>query len=212
MYYCVYETDEEYKARMVVNILKKRKIKTFCKNLGIQNLFGDSKMFTGMDLIVGEVKVYVEGKNYGRAKKIIKNSIFLEKKFKTIENDEIQMEKYKIQRSLMFSITSLLILPFFYNMEYIIFCFRKKISVRYIILILNISYLLFSIMLCINNPEYLKSIWKWNFFIILAFSIGKGIELKKKKSKLSDFMSIPIILLISSYIIAEIFFDIRIFE
>jgi hypothetical protein len=112
MEYCVYETDDDYKARMVVNLLKKNKIKTFCKNLDIQNLYGDSKLMTGCDLIVGEIKVYVEGKNIGKAKKIINNVPFLKKKIKTIENDEIEKNKYEAQRTLLFSITTLFVVPF----------------------------------------------------------------------------------------------------
>jgi len=113
MDYCIYETDEEYKARMVVNIFKKHKINTFCKNLGIQNLYGDSKLFVGSDLIIGEIKVYVEKKNIGKAKRIINNIPFLQKKIKTIENDEIEKEKYNAQRALYFSVTTIFIIPFF---------------------------------------------------------------------------------------------------
>jgi hypothetical protein len=212
MDYCIYETSEEYKARMVVNILKKNKIKTFCKNLGIQNLYGDSKLFTGMDLIVGEIKVYVEKKNIGKAKQIIMNIPFLQNKIHTIENDEIQRNKYIAQRALLFSIASLFIIPFFFNLEYLIYSFKRRLNIRYILSIINISYFLFSIILCISNLNYLKFIWKGNIFFTLAFSIGKSIELNKKKSKLEYLMIIPIILLFVSIFIAELILNIRFFD
>ena len=212
MEYCVYETDDDYKARMVVNILKKNKIKTFCKNLDIQNLYGDSKLITGCDLIVGEIKVYVEERNIGKAKQIINNVPFLKRKIKTIENDENEKNKYEAQRTLVFSITTLFVVPFFFNLEYIIHCFNKKLSIRYILLIINIFYLSFSIIFCVNSFEYIKFIWKANIFFTLFFSIKKYYELKKRKSKYRDLMYIPTILLILSYIIAEIIFNIRIFE
>jgi hypothetical protein len=208
----IYETDDEYKARMVVNILKKNKIKTFCKNLGIQNLYGDSKLFTGTDLIVGSIKVYVEERNIGKAKQIINNVPFLRKEIRTIENDDIQKDKYIAQRALMFSVATLFIIPFFFNLEYLIYCFNKKFSIRYILLIINVLYLLFSVVLCIISFEYLKIIWAWNLFFTFAFSIGKGIELHNKKSKLKYLMVIPIILLILSYNIADQIYGIKLFE
>lgn len=184
MEYCVYETDDDYKARMVVNLLKKNKIKTFCKNLDIQNLYGDSKLITGCDLIVGEIKVYVEERNIGKAKQIINNVPFLKRKIKTIENDENEKNKYEAQRTLVFSITTLFVVPFFFNLEYIIHCFNKKLSIRYILLIINILYLSFSIISCVNSFEYIKFIWKANIFFTLFFSIKNIMSLKKENQNI----------------------------
>ena len=203
MEYCIYETDDDYKARMVVNILKKNKIMTFCKNMGIQNLFGESKFFTGNDLIVGEIKIYVKEKDVGKAKRIINKVAFLKKEIRTIENDEVKRNAYIIQRSLLFSITSLFIVPFFFNLEYIIYSFKNNLKVKYILLVINILCLLFSTILCITSFEYVKLIWKGNFFITMAFSIGKYIELHIKKSKLRYIMVIIIILLIIGYNIID---------
>ena len=212
MDYCIYETEDDYKARMVVDILKKRKIVTFCKNFGIQNLYGDSKLFTGTDLIVGDIKIYVKNNDVGKAKQIINKIEYLKNNSnRIIENDEIKKNTYISQRSLMFSITSLFIIPFFFNLEYILYCFRKKIKIKYIILIINCSYFLFSIITCILSFEYLKLIWKLNIFFTLAFSIGKYLELHKKKSKIAYLMIIPIILLIISYNIAYQLFGIKLF-
>jgi hypothetical protein len=211
MEYCIYETDNEYKARMAVNILKKNKIIAYCKNLGIQNLYGDSKLFTGNDLIIGEIKVCVDGKNAGKAKQIINNIPFLKKKIKTIENDEIEKEKYNSQRALMFSVATIFIIPFFFNLEYIIYCFINKLRVRYILLIVNSLFLLFTIIFCVNSFEYIKLIWKANIFFTSAFSIGKSIELHKRKSKLEYLMIVPIILLIISYSIADQIYSIKLF-
>jgi hypothetical protein len=211
MEYCIFETNEEYKARMVINLLEKYKIKTFCKNLGVQNLFGDSKLFTGMDLIIGDVKVYIERKNIGKAKRIINNTLFLQNNIKTIENDEIQKDKYIAQKALLFSITSLFIIPFFFNLEYLIYSFKRKLSVKYILLFMNISYLLFSIISCINDFDYLKYIWKGNILLVIILSIKKSNELNKRKSKLEYLMIIPIILIIVSIFVAELILDIRFF-
>ena len=211
MDFCIYETDEEYKARMVVNILKKYKINTFCKNLGIQNLYGDSKLFVGSDLIIGEIKVYVEKNNFIKSKQIINNIPFLKKKIKTIENDEIEKNKYNAQRALTFSVTTIFIIPFFFNLEYLIFSFKNKLRVRYILAIINILFLSFSIISCINSFEYLKFIWKINLFFTTAFCIGKGIELHKKNSKLKYLLIIPIMLLIISYNIAYKYLGLKLF-
>jgi hypothetical protein len=208
---CIYETDDDYKARMVVSILKTNKIKTFCKNLGTQNLYGDSKLFTGTDLIVGSIEVYVEEKNIGKAKQIINNDPFLKKKIQTIENDEVQKEKYSTQRALMFSFAALFIIPFFFNLEYLIYCFIQKFKIGYILLLINVLYLSFSVVLCIKSFEYLVMIWKGNLFFTVAFSIGKAIDLHKKKSKLKYLMIIPIVLLILSYNIADQIYGIKIF-
>ena len=208
---CIYETDEDYKARMVVNILKKNRIMSFCKNLGIQNLYGYSKLFTGSDLIVGGIKVYVKQSDAGKAKQIINRINYLKNTNRTIENDKIKKDTYISQRALMFSIASFFIIPFFFNIEYIIYCFKNKLRVKYLILILNISYFLFSIVFCFYNHEFLRNIWKWNFFLTLAFSIGKGIDLNKKQSKYKYLMILPTMLLIISYGIADQVFNIRIF-
>jgi hypothetical protein len=90
MDYCIYKTDDEYKARMVIDILKKHNIITFSKNLGIQNLHGDSKLFTGCDLIVGEIKIYVKENGIEYAKQIVRDVPFLKNKITTIENDDIK--------------------------------------------------------------------------------------------------------------------------
>jgi hypothetical protein len=211
MDYCIYETDDDYKARMVVNILKKNKIKTFCKNLGIQNLYGDSKLFTGMDLIVGSIEIYVEEKNIGKAKQIINNEPFLKKKIQTIENDEFQKDKYSTQRALMFSFAALFVIPFFFNLEYLIYCLVKKLKVGYILVLINVMYLSFSVVLCINSFEYLRMIWAGNLFFTVAFSIVKAIDLHKKKSKLKYLMIVPIVLLILSYNIADQIYGIKVF-
>ncbi|GHT80014.1 hypothetical protein FACS1894130_10410 [Spirochaetia bacterium] len=211
MEHCIYETDDEYKAKMVVNILKKNKILTFSKNMGIQNLFGDSKLFVGSDLIVGEIKIYVKEGDIGKAKQIINRIPFLKKEIKTIDNDEIKKKTYIMQRALVFSVATLFIIPFFFNLEYLIYCFKNNSRVRYILLVINILYMLLSIVFCIKSFEYTKMIWKWNLFFTLAFSIGKGIELHNKKSKLKYLMIIPIILLILSYNIAYQMYGIQLF-
>jgi hypothetical protein len=66
--------------------------------------------------------------------------------------------------------------------------------------------------MCINSFEYVKLIWKGNLFFTIAFSIGKFIELHKKKSKFAFLIIIPTILLILSYNIADIIYGIKIFE
>jgi hypothetical protein len=212
MEYCIYETDDDYKAKMAVKILEKNKIRTFCKNMGTQNLFGDSKLFTGGDLIIGEIKIYVDEKDFGKAKQIINKIPFLAKKIKTIENDEIEKNKYMFQRSLLFSFASLFIIPFFFNLEYLIYFFIKKLRERYILVMINALYLSISIIFCITNFEYIKFIWKGNLFFTFAFSIAKGIELHKKRSKLKYLMIIPIILLILSYNIADKIYNIKLFD
>jgi hypothetical protein len=211
MEYCIYKTDDDYKAKMVVNILKKNKIMTFCKNMYIQNLFGYSKLITGSDLIVGEIKIYAKEKDVGKAKQIINHVTFIKQKIKTIENDEIKKDTYISQRTLIFSFATLFIIPFFFNLEYLIYCFRKKLRVRYISLGINIFYLLFSMILCANNFDYIKFIWKGNLFFTLFFSIEKYIDLDKEKSKLKFLMIVPIILLILSYHIVNQIFGIKIF-
>jgi hypothetical protein len=212
MEYCIYKTDDDYKAKMVINILKKKKIMTFCKNMYIQNLFGYSKLITGTDLIVGEIMIYVKEKDVGKAKQIINQVTFIKHRIKTIENNEIKKDTYISQRTLIFSFATLFIIPFFFNFEYLIHCFRKKLKVKYILLAINIFYLLFSIILCITNFDYTKFIWKWNLLFTFVFSMGKYIELHEKKSKLKYLMAIPIILLILSYNIADQLFGIKLFE
>jgi hypothetical protein len=211
MEYCIYETDDDYKARMVVSILEKNKIATFCKNLGIQNLFGDSKLFTGNDLVVGEIKIYVKEEDTEKARQIIDEIAFLKKEVKTIENDEVKKNIYVVQRSLFFSVASFFIVPFFFNLEYLIYCFKNNIKVKYILLIVNVLCLSISVILCITNFEYFKIIWKGNLFFTTAFSIGKYVDLHNKKSKLRYIMIIPIILLIISYNIADQIYGIKLF-
>jgi hypothetical protein len=203
MEYCIYETDSDYKARILINILKKKKINSYCKNFDIQNLYGDSKLFTGNDLIVGEIKIYVEKKDIRKAKQIINDNPILEKKFKTIEDDVNEKNKYIAQRSLMFSMATFFILPFFFNLEYLIYCFKNKFRTRYILLILNILFISLSVMFCINSLEYIKFLWKGNFYIMLVFSIGKYIELYKKKSKIKYFMVLLIVLIFTGYNIID---------
>jgi hypothetical protein len=59
-------------------------------------------------------------KNVGKAKQIINNIPFLKKKIKTIENDKIEKDKYDAERALMFSVASMFIVPFFFNLGYIL--------------------------------------------------------------------------------------------
>jgi len=200
---CIYETDSDYKARVVIDVLKEENILTYSVNMGLQNLYGDSKLWTGSDLIVGEIKIYVKEEDYEKAKQIIEETTFLKNDFKTIEDDKVKKDTYIIQRSFLFSAASLLIIPFFFNLEYVIYCFKNNLKAKYILLLANVFCLVFSIVLCLGSFEYIKSIWKWNFLITSLFCIGKGITLYKKKSKLVYILLIPIILLILSYVIAE---------
>ena len=209
MEYCIYGTDEDYKARMAIDILKENKIIAYSKNMGIQNLFGDSKLFTGSDLIIGEIKIFVKEDDVEKAKQILSNIPFLKNTIKTIENDEIKKDSYSSQRALIFSVCSLFIIPFFFNLEYLIHYLSKRKN--YVLLIINSMYFLFSIIMCFNSFDYLKFIWKGNLFFTLAFSIGKWVELHRKKSKLAYLMIIPIIFLILSYNIADQIYGIKIF-
>ena len=211
MDYCIYETDNDYKANMVIDILKTNKIMSYTKNLGIQNLYGSSKLITGRDLLAGKIKIYIESEDVKKAEKLLKDIPFLKKKIETIENDEIEKEKYIIERALVFSLASIFIIPFFYNLEYLIYFFRKNMKVKYFYLIFNILFLLFSIIFCIGGFEYLKGIWKANIFFTTAFGIGKCIKFHNQNSNLKYLMIVPIIMLIISYIIADKIYGIVLF-
>jgi hypothetical protein len=211
---CIYETTEVYKASMVMNILRKRKIRSFCKNMYIQNLHGDSKFLTGIDLIVGTIKIYVDKNKSGMARQIILNNHFFDDHYKTIENDKMEKDKYIILRLLMFSILSLFITPIFFNVTKLVFCFRNRILkpfLKYGILAINIVYFLFSISICITSKEYSIFIWKANILILSFFCINEYIEYDKKKSNIKYFFIIPIVLLILSFNIGYYIFNITIF-
>ncbi|MDR1390588.1 MAG: DUF2007 domain-containing protein [Treponema sp.] len=197
---CIYETDDDYKAAMAVNVLKKNRILTFAKNRGIQNLFGDSKLYTGSDLIVGEIKIYVKETHAEKAKQVIGNMPLLRKRIKTIENDVIKKNAYMAQRTLFFAAASLFIIPFFFVIDYLVYCFRNHFKVRYILLMAHIVCISISAVFCIKSFEYAKLIWKLNLLFIPAFSLGKYIELRNKKIKYLLF--IPVLLLILSYNVA----------
>ena len=208
---CIYETNQEYKARMVIDLLEENEIYTFSKNLGLQNLYGDSKLWTGNNLIVGDIKIYVKNEDFDKAKNIIDQIPLLKEKFNTIENDENENNTYFIQRALLSSFLSFFIVPFFFNLEYIIYCFRNNIRTKSILLIVNVLCLALSLILCIGSFEFTKTIWKWNLLFTFAFSIGKFIELHNNKRKIKYLMIIPIILLIASFNIADQLFGIRLF-
>jgi len=211
MNYCIYETDDDYKAKMLIDFLEEEGIFTYTVNMGLQNLYGDSKLWTGTDLIVGGIKIYVKENDLEKAKQIIEETSFFKNDYKTIEDDTLKKDTYFIQRSFCFSFLSIFIIPFFFNLEYIIYSFKNNIKAKYYILIFNVLCLLISVISCIFSFEYFKLIWKWNLLFTSAFSIGKGIDLHNKKSKLKYSMIIPIVLLILSYNIAYQIFEIKLF-
>jgi len=211
MDYCIYETDDEYKAKMLIDILKDENILTYTVNMGLQNLYGDSKLWTGTDLIVGGIKIYIKQNDIEKAKQIIDEIPFLKNNYKTIEDDNFKKDTYFIQRSFLFSFLSIFIIPFFFNLEYIIYSFKNNIKAKYYILIFNVLSFFISIFSCIVSFDYLKLIWRWNLLFTLVFSIIKYIDLNKKQSKLKYTMIIPIILLILSYNIAYQVFGIILF-
>ena len=212
MEYCIYKTDDEYKAMMVVDILKKNKILTYCKNLKLQNLYGESKLWTGSDLIVGEIKIFIKNEDIEKSKRVIDCVPFLKQEYGTIENDKNKMVTYTIQRAFCFSLLSSFIIPFFFNIEYIIYFIKNNVKAKYIILISNTICFLLSLTICIFSFDFIKIIWKWNLLFIPAFCIGKYIDFYRRESNLKYLMIIPIILLIISYNIADLIFNIRLFE
>jgi len=176
---CIYQTTEVYKALMVTSLLRKRKIRSFCKNMYIQNLHSGSKLLTGIDLVVGTIKIYVDKNRSGIARQIILHNHFFDNHFRTIENDKTEKDKYIILRLLVFSLLSLFIAPVFFNIAKLIFCFKNNISelfVKYGILAINIASFFFSIIICINDREYSMFILKANFVILPFFCINEYIE------------------------------------
>ena len=56
---CVFSGNNEIEALQIKELLESNGIVTYVKNLHIQNLFGATKMFTGMDLLAGNIEIYV---------------------------------------------------------------------------------------------------------------------------------------------------------
>jgi hypothetical protein len=198
MEYCVYESGDDYKARIVLDILEKNGISTYCINMS-------------SDLCVSSVKICVKEEDIENATELINQLPFLKNNFETTEYNENERNSYIIQGSWISSFLSFFIVPFFFNLEYIIYLFKNNIKTKYILLIANVLSLLLSIVFCIGSFEFANFIWKWNSLVTLIFSVGKFIELHNKKSNTKYFMIIPIILLILSYVIAYQVFNIRLF-
>jgi hypothetical protein len=200
---CIFSTTSEYNAELVCNELRENNIVFFAKNLHSQNLFTDTKLYTNIDAVAGNIEIFVEEDDYKKCEEIINKLIIIEPK----EDEKTITDKNIFLKSFILSCLSMALFPIYYNIEYIYYLYKNKIRLRHIILIFNAIGLLFSIGLILSSASYLNFIFMINIFIVTPFSIFKFISVivnNKPKKKL--LLLIPPIITIICYILNEVYY------
>ena len=60
---CVFSTNDQTEALQVSEILKENNIDHYLKNFSTQNLLSEMQMFTGIDLVAGQIEIMVKGED-----------------------------------------------------------------------------------------------------------------------------------------------------
>ena len=140
---CIYSGSDEIEVLQVKEILENNGILTYVKNLHTQNILGATKIFTGMDLLAGDIEIYINENDLDKALSLLNKEI----KTVDIENEQCEDENEKnindisenknaenidyyeksiIGKSFVLSFFTFLISPFFFNIGYLMHLWKNK--------------------------------------------------------------------------------------
>ena len=60
---CIFSTNNQEEAQQASDFLNQKGVANYLKNVHTQNLFGDMQMFTGVDILAGDIDLYVKSEN-----------------------------------------------------------------------------------------------------------------------------------------------------
>jgi F0F1-type ATP synthase assembly protein I len=151
---CIFSGSNEIEVLQIKEILEKNGIMTYLKNYHTQNILGATKMFTGMDLLAGDIELYVHERNVDKALEVLNNEI------KIVDNEEIEQpeqqenidnrlekintenidyyEKSILGKAFILSFLSFFISPVFFNIGYLIHLFKNNRNIGIIFSIITI--------------------------------------------------------------------------
>ena len=205
---CIFSGNNEIEALQVKELLENNGINTYTKNLHTQNLFGATKMFTGMDLIAGNIEIYVTEDNFDKAFNIIKeyfdtdegepseeNIDYVEKT--DIHDSKNYYEKSIIGKSFFLSLFSFLFSPTLFNIGYLIYLFKNKRKIAVIYLLMTIIFSSLSILgIVAIGADYGGTVFIINIFLIPIFCIIRGISIYVRKKSLLSIIYIFVAIII----------------
>ncbi len=213
----IFSTNNEQEALIVKEILEQHGIACFIKNQYTQNLFGDTRFFTGIDPIAGSMEICVNASEVDKALEILDQKFISltsrnepalaqedESKYIQEEDDKesTSFDRSLIGKGLMLSFMSVLISPVFFNIKYLRYMWKNTKSIFVFSMILTVSSLLFSFFAAISSLDYVFIIIGCNVFLLPILCTIKGLSLySQQPKKIYLIWFAPIILLFSVFIL-----------
>jgi hypothetical protein len=74
----IFVTDSIIEAKQIQEILTAHNIPNYLKNEYTQNLFGDSRLLFGKDIVAGSVKIVISDQDIDRALQVLGNTTFID--------------------------------------------------------------------------------------------------------------------------------------
>jgi hypothetical protein len=197
---CIFSTDNTLLVLQIKGLFDTNEIHYYIQNLNTPNIYGDSKLTTGMNLLTGPMKIYVDSEDKKAALDLIKIVSPESKRYKKTGKKTCNESKYDdmvilnsmIIKSLVLSSASCLITPLFFNIGYFDKIFKHKKLTAIILISICIVNTIIGMVLLINNTQNMIFL---NILILPVLCLGKFISLRKKtKSKLCFLLLIPVII------------------
>ncbi|ULQ60695.1 DUF2007 domain-containing protein [Brucepastera parasyntrophica] len=198
---CVFATNKEFEALQVKNIFEENNIDFYIKNLYIQNILGTTKLFTGMDLLAGEIEIFVREEHAEKAANLL-SGIFPagERSRGNEETPALNESREKTGtinsmsgKSFILACLSFLFIPVFFNIGYLKQLFHEKRGIGAGLLFITIIAVSLGILLCAGGNWMV--ILGMNIFVVPLICVFKGWSLYKKTgSGFSFLLVIPAVL------------------
>jgi hypothetical protein len=181
----IYSTDNTISALQIKEIFEQNNIKCFMKNFYTQNV-NDSHLFTGTNLLLGQIEIYINDSDKKFALNLIK---MITKKTKKYKLKKIEIEKYNttvaykemMAKSFLLSFCSVFLSPLPFNAIYLIKIIRYRLWVGLFLLALSIMTTFCGILMLIHDVDdfmFLNTIVIPVLCIAKFNSLNKRIEIK----------------------------------
>jgi hypothetical protein len=217
---CIFSGNNEIEALQIKELLENNGIVTYVKNLHTQNLLGATKMFTGMDLLAGNIEIYVSEHDLDNAIALLNDEnntgdneyeeIIEDEIHNVSENNNDKMDDYEksiLGKSFILSFLSFFITPIFFNIGYLIHLWKNKIIIAIVYSIITIISTGFTILGLLSNSDIFYMVLFIGIFIlapIMCVIKSIVIYIKNKSIVSIIYIFIAIIIIVAFGIIDKI--------
>ena len=205
---CIYSGNNEIEVLQVKDILEQNGIITYVKNLHTQNILGSTKMFTGIDLLAGDIEIYVNKDDFDNALTIINKKLNYENNteknteeyeeeniFSETKNNIDYYEESILGKSFILSLLTFLISPLFFNITYLLHLWKNKKYFAIINIIISLISLNIGIIMIIYPDQDDYDNRFFGLILIPIFCVIKSISIYTRKKSLISLIYLFIALL-----------------